>query len=448
MTAVTASMVKALRDKTGAGMMDCKTALTETKGDMEKAVDWLRKKGLSKAAKKADRMAAEGLIGVTAKRQGRRHRRGQLRDRLRRPQRAVPGHGAHHRRAGAEGQGRPRQAARHCPIPGKGATVDEPRQGDGGHHRREHERAPHGRRCRCGTAWWPTTCTTRSPTASARSACWWRSRARATGGAGRAGPPARHAYCRREPRRRQRRRARSGPHRARARRLHRAGQGLGQAAEIAAKMVEGRLRKEFFQQVVLLQQTFLGAGGDGKATVEQVLKDGGEDRRRAHQNRQVRALRPGRGHRQEGQGFRRRGGRGGRQALTRPGHGRAKRAWHRHGGAGPGCVPVCMPLLAPVGISSAGDMEKAAAMSGSAPGLRYKRLLLKLSGEALMGKAGYGIDVDVVHAPLPRDEGGGRSGRRARASWWAAATSSAALPAPPRAWTAPRPTTWACWPRS
>ena len=64
---VTASMVKALRDKTGAGMMDCKTALTETNGDMEEAIDWLRKKGLSKAAKKADRIAAEGLIGLIAK---------------------------------------------------------------------------------------------------------------------------------------------------------------------------------------------------------------------------------------------------------------------------------------------------------------------------------------------------------------------------------------------
>ena len=59
--------MKELRDKTGAGMMDCKTALTETKGDMEQAVDWLRKKGLSKAANKAGRIAAEGLIGVTAK---------------------------------------------------------------------------------------------------------------------------------------------------------------------------------------------------------------------------------------------------------------------------------------------------------------------------------------------------------------------------------------------
>src|SRR5208282_1953347 len=62
-TNVTASMVKELRDKTGAGMMDCKAALTETAGDSEAAVDWLRKKGLSKAAKKAGRVAAEGLIG-------------------------------------------------------------------------------------------------------------------------------------------------------------------------------------------------------------------------------------------------------------------------------------------------------------------------------------------------------------------------------------------------
>jgi elongation factor Ts len=64
MAAVTASMVKDLRDKTGAGMMDCKTALAETNGDMEAAQDWLRKKGITKAAKKAGRAAAEGLVGV------------------------------------------------------------------------------------------------------------------------------------------------------------------------------------------------------------------------------------------------------------------------------------------------------------------------------------------------------------------------------------------------
>ncbi len=61
---ITASMVKELRESTGAGMMDAKKALTETNGDMQAAVDWLRTKGLAKAAKKADRVAAEGLVGV------------------------------------------------------------------------------------------------------------------------------------------------------------------------------------------------------------------------------------------------------------------------------------------------------------------------------------------------------------------------------------------------
>ncbi len=64
MAMITAQLVKELREKTGAGMMDCKTALTETKGDFEAAIDWLRTKGLAKAAKKSDRVAAEGLIGV------------------------------------------------------------------------------------------------------------------------------------------------------------------------------------------------------------------------------------------------------------------------------------------------------------------------------------------------------------------------------------------------
>ena len=63
MANITAAMVKELRENTGAGMMDCKAALAETNGDIESAVDWLRKKGLSKAAKKAGRVAAEGLVG-------------------------------------------------------------------------------------------------------------------------------------------------------------------------------------------------------------------------------------------------------------------------------------------------------------------------------------------------------------------------------------------------
>ncbi len=59
--AITAQMVKELREKTGAGMMDCKKALQQTDGDMEKAIDFLREKGMASASKKADRIAAEGI---------------------------------------------------------------------------------------------------------------------------------------------------------------------------------------------------------------------------------------------------------------------------------------------------------------------------------------------------------------------------------------------------
>ena len=63
---ISASLVKQLRDQTGAGMMDCKAALTETNGDIEAAIDWLRKKGIAKADKKSGRTAAEGLVGVAS----------------------------------------------------------------------------------------------------------------------------------------------------------------------------------------------------------------------------------------------------------------------------------------------------------------------------------------------------------------------------------------------
>ena len=66
MSEITASMVKELRETAGAGMMDCKTALQECDGDMAAAVDWLRTKGLAKAAKKAGRVAADGLVGVAS----------------------------------------------------------------------------------------------------------------------------------------------------------------------------------------------------------------------------------------------------------------------------------------------------------------------------------------------------------------------------------------------
>ena len=71
MAEITATLVKELRDKTGAGMMQCKQALTESAGDIEASIDWLRKKGLTQAAKKSGRVAAEGLIGAaTAPREG------------------------------------------------------------------------------------------------------------------------------------------------------------------------------------------------------------------------------------------------------------------------------------------------------------------------------------------------------------------------------------------
>src|ERR1700754_1819943 len=70
MAEITAALVKELREKSGVGMMDCKKALTENNGDIEASMDWLRAKGLSKAAKKADRVAAEGLVAIAVQNNG------------------------------------------------------------------------------------------------------------------------------------------------------------------------------------------------------------------------------------------------------------------------------------------------------------------------------------------------------------------------------------------
>ena len=70
MAEITAALVKDLREKSGAGMMDCKKALQENDGDVNASIDWLRTKGLSKAAKKADRVAAEGLVAVALRQDG------------------------------------------------------------------------------------------------------------------------------------------------------------------------------------------------------------------------------------------------------------------------------------------------------------------------------------------------------------------------------------------
>jgi elongation factor Ts len=271
MAEVTASLVKALRDRTGAGMMDCKTALMETGGDMEQAVDWLRKKGLSKAAKKADRVAADGLIGVTVK--GKTGamvevnsetdfvaRNAQFQELVRTIAALAPD---------AKGDLARLNAAAY---PGKGASVDEHLKnmiatigenmtlrrtaalsaGEGVVADYVHNKAADG----LGKI--GVLVALESKGDKAALAALGRQIAMHIAAASPAAVTAEQldpALIERE----------------RAVYTEQA-QASGKSPEIAAKMVDGRLRKEFFQQVVLLQQVFLGAGSDGKATVAQVLK--------------------------------------------------------------------------------------------------------------------------------------------------------------------------------
>ena len=122
---ITAADVKNLRERTGAGMMDCKKALDETGGDIEAAVDALRAKGLAAAAKKSSRTAAEGLVGVAVDGHPGRRGRGQLRDRLRRQERPVPGLRPQDHRSRAERRARTtsrRSRARPIPTAAPSAT--------------------------------------------------------------------------------------------------------------------------------------------------------------------------------------------------------------------------------------------------------------------------------------------------------------------------------------
>ncbi len=271
MAEVTASLVKALRDRTGAGMMDCKAALTETQGDMEQAVDWLRTKGLSKAAKKAERAATDGLVGVTT--EGKVGaiveinsetdfvaRNAQFQELVRSVTSLAP-------RAGGD---LARLLA--APYPGKGVPVDEHVKamvatigenmsvrrtaavsvGEGVIAEYVHNKVADGLG-RIGVL-------VALESAGDKAALSSLGRQIAMHIA--AASPAAVRAEELDPVLVERERA-VYTEQAKA---------SGKSAEIAAKMVEGRLRKEFFQQVVLLQQTFLGAGGDGKATVEQMLK--------------------------------------------------------------------------------------------------------------------------------------------------------------------------------
>jgi elongation factor Ts len=272
MTTISASLVKELRDKTGAGMMDCKAALTETKGHVEQAVDWLRKKGLSKAANKAGRVAAEGLIGVVAKDKSGAMvevnsetdfvaRNEQFQDMVRKITSLAPK---------ADGDLGKLLA---LTYPGKSVTVEE--------HVKETvatigENMSVRRTVAMSVGAGHVADYVHNKVADGLGKIGVLVALESTGekavltGLGRqlamhiaAAAPAAITVEELDPALIERERA-VYTEQARA---------SGKPPEIAAKMVEGRLRKEFFQQVVLMQQTFLGAGGDGKATVAQVLKD-------------------------------------------------------------------------------------------------------------------------------------------------------------------------------
>ncbi len=272
MTTISASVVKELRDKTGAGMMDCKAALTETKGHVEQAVDWLRKKGLSKAANKAGRVAAEGLIGVVAQDKSGAMvevnsetdfvaRNEQFQDMVRKITSLAPK---------ADGDLGKLLA---LTYPGKSVTVEE--------HVKETvatigENMSVRRTVAMSVGAGHVADYVHNKVADGLGKIGVLVALESTGekavltGLGRqlamhiaAAAPAAITAEELDPALIERERA-VYTEQARA---------SGKPPEIAAKMVEGRLRKEFFQQVVLMQQTFLGAGGDGKATVAQVLKD-------------------------------------------------------------------------------------------------------------------------------------------------------------------------------
>jgi elongation factor Ts len=271
MTTISASMVKELRDKTGAGMMDCKAALTETNGDMEKAIDWLRKKGLSKAAKKAGRVAAEGLVGVTAA--GKEAaivevnsetdfvaRNEQFQDMVRNVAALA---------SKAKGD-----VAKLLSMPypnskdtvenfvkelvatiGENMTVRRTAQlevGEGVIADYVHNKVTDG----LGKI--GVLVALEGKGDKAALATFGRQLAMHIAAAN----PAALTANELDPVLIERERA-VYTEQAKA---------SGKPADIVAKMVEGRLRKEFYQQVVLMQQTFVGSGGDGKATVEQMLK--------------------------------------------------------------------------------------------------------------------------------------------------------------------------------
>ena len=271
MTTITAAQVKELRDMTGAGMMDCKKALTETKGHLEEAVDWLRKSGLSKGAKKADRIAAEGLIGVA----GTVHLGGLVEVNsetdfvARNPQfqEMVENIANLSPKAGGD-----RDKLLAMTISSKSRTVEAEIKdaiatiGENMSLRRTavlsvkegvvanyvHNQAAPGLGKIGVLAALTSAGDTTALSEFGRQLCMHISFA------------APKALTEKEL-------DQAVVDRERKVFIDQAIES-GKSEEIAKKMVEGRMRKEFFQQVVLMQQTFMGPGSDGKATVEAVIK--------------------------------------------------------------------------------------------------------------------------------------------------------------------------------
>ncbi len=271
MTTISATQVKELRDKTGAGMMDCKTALIESKGDLEQAVDWLRKKGLSKAANKAGRVAAEGLVGVLAadnvgamvevnSETDFVARNDRFQDMVRNITTLAP-------KAGGD-----LQKLLALTYPGTSVTVEAHVKemvatiGENMSVRRTvavsaakgHVAEYVHNKVADGLGKIGVVVALESAGDKAALAAFGRQLAMHIAAAAPVAVTAQDL----DPALVERERA-VYTEQAKA---------TAKSPEIAAKMVEGRLRKEFYQQVVLMEQVFLGAGGDGKATVAQVLK--------------------------------------------------------------------------------------------------------------------------------------------------------------------------------
>jgi elongation factor Ts len=251
--------------------MGCKAALTETKGHIEQAVDWLRKKGLSKAANKAGRIAAEGLIGVTARDKAGAMvevnsetdfvaRNEQFQDLVRTIASLAPKADSDLAKLLA------------LPYPGKSVTVEQQVKeavatiGENMSVRRTvamsvgagHVASYVHNKAADGLGKIGVLVALESKGSRTALADFGRQLAMHIAAAAPVAITAENL----DPTLIERERA---VYREQAK-------ASGKSADIAAKMVEGRLRKEFYQQVVLMEQTFLGAGGDGKATVAQVMK--------------------------------------------------------------------------------------------------------------------------------------------------------------------------------